>query len=159
MVLQCAQCGTTFETWTEVWQHFADIHPGVTPYGCGICKLIFQSTDEVREHFYTTHAGLEVPEEPMFICPVCEETFYYQINLNRHIKDYHPEYTPPLPCIIATVFLGENHPLLQPLRNFRDVCLDANPLISKMYGHLLKIYYKVSVFFLRKMGKLSDAKD
>ena len=74
----------------------------------------------------------------------------------KKVAEEPPEEPPPLPCIIATVFLGENHPLLQPLRNFRDMCLDGNPLLSKMYGYLLEIYYRISVFFLRKMGKLSD---
>ena len=51
----------------------------------------------------------------------------------------------PKKCIIATVFLGEDHVLLPPMRRFRDL------FIPKL---VMDAYYSVSVYVLRKIGKL-----
>lgn len=48
-------------------------------------------------------------------------------------------------CIIATVFLGEEHSLLPPMRRFRD------RFIPRL---VMDIYYCVSTVILRKIGKL-----
>ena len=53
---------------------------------------------------------------------------------------------PPKACIIATVFLGQQHPFLPPMRKFRDRFIPRQ---------VMDAYYSLSVFFLRKMGKLS----
>ena len=82
---------------------------------------------------------------PKFICPHCGEGFDSQTELNQHIKEYHPDEPLPKRCIIATVFLGEDHPFLPPMRNFRD------KFIPKQ---LMEIYYSTSVFILREIGKL-----
>ena len=58
-----------------------------------------------------------------------------------------PPEEPPKACIIATVFLGPQHPFLPPMRKFRDI------FIPKI---VMDSYYALSVFFLRKMGKLTD---
>ena len=69
-------------------------------------------------------------------------------------QDYVPEpieeppYIPPeerKACIIATVFLGEQHPLLPPMRKFRDL------FIPKL---VMDTYYSVSVYVLRKIGRI-----
>ena len=54
---------------------------------------------------------------------------------------------PPKACIIATVFLGQQHPFLPPMRKFRDIFIPRQ---------VMDAYYGLSVFFLRKMGKLTD---
>ena len=50
----------------------------------------------------------------------------------------------PRACIIATVFLGKDHPFLPPMRKFRDKFIPKR---------LMELYYRSSVFVLRKIGK------
>ena len=58
---------------------------------------------------------------------------------------YYLEEGAPKACIIATVFLGQQHPLLAPMRKFRDLFI---PRV------VMDIYYCVSVYVLRKIGRL-----
>lgn len=62
------------------------------------------------------------------------------------VEEEPPE-EPPKACIIATVFLGSQHPFLPPMRKFRD------RFIPKI---VMDTYYALSMYFLRKMGKLVD---
>jgi len=89
-------------------------------------------------------------EEPVFRgqifrCPHCSFTTPSSQGLEYHIRTVHPVTEPPKACIIATVFLGEQHPLLPPMRRFRDVFL---PRL------VMDLYYDVSVRVLRKIGRL-----
>ena len=56
-----------------------------------------------------------------------------------------PEEPPAKACVIATVFLGSQHPLLAPMRKFRDLFI-PRPVMD--------LYYSVSVFVLRKIGRI-----
>lgn len=59
-----------------------------------------------------------------------------------------PQPEPPLEprrCIIATVFLGEQHFLLPPMRLFRDKIIPRP---------VMEVYYGLSVKVLRKIGRL-----
>lgn len=116
-------------------------------YICSVCKAAFDTREEAVEHFLAEHGPIVVPEEAKFVCPVCGLAFYYRINLDQHMKAEHPDEPLPRACIIATVFLGENHPFLIPMRKFRD------KFIPKV---VMEGYYSSSVFVLRKIGKIKE---
>ena len=87
------------------------------PFGCSICGAQFHTQEEAREHYEQVHLG-----EP-----------------------YVPPEPEPKKCIIATVFLGEDHVLLAPMRKFRD------KFLPKL---VMDAYYSVSVYVLRKIGRI-----
>lgn len=75
-------------------------------------------------------------------CPICGT----RVDRGGDIVIWPPpEDDVPRRCIIATVFLGEQHPFLPPMRKFRD------KFISKS---IMEIYYSSSVFVLRKIRRL-----
>ena len=134
------------------------------------CYICGQSFDDVRaylSHMLNTHGIYLIPqdlphpyvppytppEEPSlpYGCSICGAQFHTQEEARAHYEQVHVEEPPleePKRCIIATVFLGEDHRLLPPMRKFRDLFL------PKL---VMDTYYSVSVYVLRKIGKYADS--
>ena len=131
-------------------------------------RLSFCVGDEDKSFDVEVTSVGEVPEREQTICfqvigsakhcgPISQMERYfdmYAVNYDfvrteegpplTYIYQRRDEEEPPKPCIIATVFLGEAHPFLPPMRKFRD------KIIPK---RIMDLYYNVSVFVLRKIGK------
>ena len=85
------------------------------------------------------------------LSPWCEGTYLAQARqgtvtsnqVSFTVGEAPPE--EPKRCIVATVFLGEHHVFLPPMRKFRDRFL---PRL------VMDAYYSVSVYVLRKIGRI-----
>ena len=101
-------------------------------------------------------------------CPYCQQWFRDDlVNLDLHMptcesrptgaptteaelrmfppSEVAPSEVTPKACIIATVFLGQQHPLLAPMRKFRDAFIPKS---------MMNVYYRIGTWFLRKIGRL-----
>lgn len=72
-----------------------------------------------------------------------EEAWFEKRGIEKDLQRATDIQEPSKACIIATVFLGEDHPLLPPMRKFRDLFIPRS---------VMDIYYSIGTFILRKLG-------
>lgn len=76
----CRLCGEQFESIDDVDEHYAEDHPGESPYQCrnNRCKMRFASFREFSEH-----------EKRCLGCPACQKVFRSRKLLMKHRKRAH----------------------------------------------------------------------
>ena len=53
-------------------------------YQCSECRKFFNYEDTLKDHFNRFHAKIR-----SYKCQVCDESFFYAKDMNKHVKDNH----------------------------------------------------------------------
>ena len=109
----CKKCPASFKHKNSLIRHEKN-HSDKKHFTCTVCNISFQRADDLKRHTANRHKtekhhfkctkcpkvfkykrGLVQHEkthtDEKIVCPVCQVTFTHEHNLNRHIKNQHPE--------------------------------------------------------------------
>ena len=78
-IYRCEKCGKCFPTSLHLYRHDSNIHAGIKPYGCCDCEYRTYTFQSLQRH--------ELKHK--LTCPVCNEHFSQNRDLNKHMTQLH----------------------------------------------------------------------
>ncbi|CAF93312.1 unnamed protein product, partial [Tetraodon nigroviridis] len=159
----CQECEAAFSRSDHLKIHLKT-HSSSKPFKCSVCKRGFSSTSSLQSHMQAHRknrehlalrserdggrkgAGGEAdPEQDLYMCDYCEETFSLTDELEKHVLTRHPQLSDraDLQCIhCPDIFLDEASLLTHietqhANRKHRcPVCSEQFPSVEDVYCHL-----------------------
>ena len=167
----CNECGQSFIYKTEFTKHKAKHWNqawNLEPRTCGICNKTFKTTGIYQLHAYKEHdvaalwcdvCGMKARGkvrmemhrathfEKSVQCTKCENMFYSQHHLNRHMKTYHPDKPWAYVCshcgkgfMIKPNYEAHVNVHLGLKPHVCDICQAAFSDKSNLFGHKRKVH-------------------
>ncbi|XP_064191553.1 zinc finger protein 423 isoform X2 [Anguilla rostrata] len=158
----CQECEAAFSRSDHLKIHLKT-HSSSKPFKCSVCKRGFSSTSSLqshmqahrknREHVASSRAEREQgrreggadPDQDLYMCDYCEETFSQTDELERHVLTRHPQLSDraELQCIHCPEIFGDEATLLAHIdgahanrKHKCPVCAEHFLSVEDVYCHL-----------------------
>ena len=84
-----SNCDKEFTTYDDLQQHYLIEHPFQETYTCHLCGEFFEKKYRAR---YLRHIEQHSMTEKSVDCPECDEKFFFEVELKKHMKKHIKKY-------------------------------------------------------------------
>ena len=122
------KCSEIFTSYEALQQHYMVAHPINESYTCHICGVVF--TKQYRAHYFR-HVQTHSMTEKTVECQECDEKFFFEIDLKKHMKKHLKIYM----CDICDFRTGSRCYLAKHMR----IHGDERPFVCNICGKGFKL--------------------